>query len=137
MSFKKVTKVDQSPKPKLVSDKKRLVIASWLMSIAAVIYAGIVIYFLKEGLHGCGSIGFDLFIRINKNLALLCMILPFLMCVIAGIYAIKLKNNNIRCLLLIIDVILIAIPATVVIVAATQTINYLIESHNIYSSYCW
>lgn len=138
MTSRKATKTIQSLKPKLANDKKKIIIALCLMSVAMVIYVGIVVDFLIEGLHGCGSIGFDLFIKISESIALLCMILPLLVCVIAGIYAIKLKNSIIRYLLLVLDVILMITPIIVVIIATSQTIGYLTESYDIgYSPYCW
>lgn len=137
MTSRKVTKTIQSLKPKLTNDKKRIIIALCLMSVAMVIYVGIVVDFLIEGLHGCGSIGFDLFIKINKSITLLYMILPSSMCIIAGVYVIKLKNSIIRYLLLVLDAILMITPIMVVAIATSQTISYLTESYSIGSPYCW
>lgn len=137
MTSRKATKTIQSLKLKLANDKKKIIIALCLMSVAMVIYVGIVVDFLIEGLHGCGSIGFDLFIKISESIALLCMILPLLVCVIAGIYAIKLKNSIIRYSLLVLDAILMITPIMVVAIATSQTISYLTESYSIGSPYCW
>lgn len=126
----------QSSKSKLINDKKKIIIASVLMSIAAIIYT-VIVFSSLNSLHGCGSAGFEGTLELNRVFYLSVMALPFLLCVFAEIQILKLKTKSLSFLLSILNIILVVAPAAVVIIVTAQAFDYFSSIYLFDSPYCW